>query len=265
MPREFIHAIDDPRLEAFRNLKDTNRTRWAGLFIAEGEKLVRRLLASEYPVEAVLLSDRFESQLGPMAPPEVPLLVIPDAMVESLVGFNFHRGILACGRRLPPPRLDQLAPPGPTTLVVCPNVQDPENLGSILRIAAALGGDGVIVGSAAADPFSRRVLRVSMGAALRVPVRQSENVAADLRELSGALAVQLAATVLDPSAEPLAEATRSERFALVLGSEGHGLPAEIVALCQRKITIPMRPGTDSLNVAVAAGILLYHFRLRGSE
>ncbi|HEX3996926.1 MAG TPA: RNA methyltransferase [Pirellulales bacterium] len=264
MPRELVNSIDDPRLEAYRNLKDTNRTRWTGRFIAEGEKLVRRLFASDFAIESVLLSDRFERQLGRWVAPESRLFVVPDALVESLVGFNFHRGILACGRRKPAPRLDQLAPlGGRTTLVVCPNVQDPENLGGILRICAALGGDAVIVGSAAADPFSRRVLRVSMGAALRVPVRQSTNVAEDLRELAGPLGVQLAATVLDPTAEPLAQATRPERFALLLGSEGHGLSAELVELCQRKITIPMQAGTDSLNVAVTAGILLHHFACRG--
>jgi tRNA G18 (ribose-2'-O)-methylase SpoU len=263
MPREFINSIDDPRLESYRNLKDTNRTRWAGRFIAEGEKLVRRLLASDFRIESILLSDRFERQFGPFVPPEAPLWVVPDALVEGLVGFNFHRGILACGLRKPDPQLDQLAPPGRrTTLIVCPNVQDPENLGSILRIAAGLGGDGVIVGAAAADPFSRRVLRVSMGAALRVPVRRASDIAADLQHLAGPLGVQLAATVLDPTAEPLAQAARPDRFALLLGSEGHGLPPEIVAQCQRKITIPMHGGTDSLNVAVAAGILLYHFGFR---
>ena len=262
MPRELIHSIDDPRLEPYRNLKDTNRTRWARLFIAEGEKLVRRLLASDFPIESVLICDRFEAQLGPLVPPQVPLWVLPDALVEPLVGFNFHRGILACGRRKPAPRLEQLAPLGqPTTLVICPNVQDPENLGSILRISAALGGDGVIVGSGAADPFSRRVLRVSMGAALRVPVRQSADMAADLRELAGPLGVELAATVLDPAAEQLAGAARR--------SDSRFYWAAKATACRRKSSRSAgarsrsrcKLGTDSLNVAVAAGILLYHFRL----
>lgn len=266
MPREFISSIDDPRLEPYRNLKDTNRTRWTGRFIVEGEKLVRRLLASKYPVDSILLGDRFEAQLAPLVPPATPLWVVPDALIQALVGFDFHRGILACGRRKPEPSLEQLAPLGQrVTLIVCPNVQDPENLGGILRIAAALGGDAVIVGAAAADPFSRRVLRVSMGAALRVPVRRSSDVAGDLRELAGPLGVQLAATVLDPIAEPLSGATRPERFALLLGSEGHGLPPEIIAACHRQITIPMHGGTDSLNVAVAAGILLYELGPRRED
>lgn len=258
----FIHltSLDDPRLETFRYLKDTNRTRWTGRFIAEGDKLVRRLLASDFPIESVLLSERFVPQWQALLPPDLPALVVPDELIEPLVGFNFHRGILACGRRKPPVSLAELLPPDKVvTLVVCPEVQDPENLGSILRLAAAFDVEGVLVGQGSADPFSRRVLRVSMGAALRVPVVESHDITADLRRLAGPLAVELVATVLDPTAEPLARAARSKRLALLLGSEGHGLRPEWIAACARQITIPMPGEVDSLNVAVAAGILLYHF------
>jgi tRNA G18 (ribose-2'-O)-methylase SpoU len=255
-----ISSLDDPRLEPYRQLKDTNRTRWAGLFICEGEKLVRRLLASEFSVESVLLSNRFEQQFETIPLSNVPVWILPDELIEPLVGFNFHRGILACGRRRANPTLEELAPPGRRlTLAICPEVQDPENLGAILRISSAFGVDGVLVGRGSADPFSRRVLRVSMGASLRVPIREATDIAADLRQLRDSLAVELAATVLDSSAEPLANATRPDRFALLFGSEGHGLDPSIVALCDRRITIPMNPGADSLNVAVAAGIFLHHF------
>jgi tRNA G18 (ribose-2'-O)-methylase SpoU len=260
MPQVRINSLDDPRLEPYRHLKDTNRTRWASLFVCEGEKLVRRLLASDFSVESLLLSDRFELRFGGLAPPEVPVWIVPDELVEPLVGFDFHRGILACGRRRANPTLEKLAPPGQRlTLVICPEVQDPENLGAILRISSAFGVDGVLVGRGSADPFSRRVLRVSMGASLRLPIRETADIAADLPQLRESLAVELAATVLDPSAEPLSTATRPDRFALLFGSEGHGLDPAIVALCDHRITIPMNPGTDSLNVAVAAGIFLHHF------
>ena len=99
-----------------------------------------------------------------------------------------------------------------------------------------------------------------MGASVRVPIRESPDLAADLERLRGQLDVQLAATILDPTAEPLSTATRPDRFALVLGSEGHGLRPSIVSLCHRRITIPMNQRADSLNVAVAAGIFLHHFR-----
>ena len=185
----------------------------------------------------------------------------PTAPVEPLVGFNFHRGILACGRRRPNAELADLAPlDRRLTLAICPDVQDPENLGAILRISSGFGVDGVLVGRGSADPFSRRALRVSMGASLRLPIREATDLESDLRQLREQFAVQLAATLLDPTAEPLSSAARPDRFALLFGSEGHGLAPAIVALCNRRLTIPMHAGTDSLNVAVAAGIFLHHFR-----
>ena len=260
MPSIRIHSLDDPRLEPYRSLKDTNRTRWTSLFVCEGEKLVGRLFASDFAVESVLIGDRFERQFGALAPPAVPIWIVPDELIEPLVGFNFHRGILACGRRRANPSLEEIAPLGrPLTLVICPEVQDPENLGAILRISSAFGVGGVLIGRGSADPFSRRVLRVSMGASLRLPIREAADIRADLHQIRDSLAVELAATVLDASAEPLSTAKPPDRFALLFGSEGHGLDPAIIALCNRRLTIPMNPGTDSLNVAVAAGIFLHHF------
>lgn len=261
MPRLSISDISDPRLDPYRHLKDTNETRWAGLFIAEGERLVRRLLASRYPIVSVLLSESFVDTIASEVPERVPLLVIPDALVERLVGFNFHRGALACGRRISSTPLEQFigADKKALTLVACPDVQDPENLGAILRISAAFGVDGVLLGPRCADALSRRVLRVSMGTVLRLPLVQSDDLTRDLLRLRDRWHVQLAATVLDPSAEPLEACRRPKRLALLFGSEGHGLERSWIDLCDRWITIPMRDGVDSLNVAVAAGIFLHHF------
>ena len=259
MPAIEIDSLDDPRLDPYRHLKDTNRTRWASLFVAEGEKLVRRLLASEYEPASVLVGRRYLEKFSPLAPEETPLLVIPDEWVDELVGFNFHRGVLACGRRRANPAWQDVLPPGAgrTTVVVCPDVKDPENLGAILRNASAFGVDLVLLGSRSADPLSRRVLRVSMGAALNVPLIRSDDLPADLDLLRREFGLQLVATVLDVDAEPLETATRPERLAILFGSEGHGLERSLVERCDRRITIPMQRGTDSLNVAVATGIFLY--------
>jgi len=255
-----LQSLSDPRLEPYRNLKATNRTRWSGLFVVEGEKLTRRLLASGFETVSVLAAESHVESISPHVPSAATLLVVPDEWVEQLVGFNFHRGVLACGRRTNSPGLQDIAGvEGRTTLVVCPDVQDPENLGAILRIGAALGVAGLILGGHCANPFSRRVLRVSMGASLRVPIVHSEDLAADLRELRDHWGFQLAATVVQGPAEPLQTAERSDRLAVLFGSEGHGLADEWLDLCDRRITIPMQPGTDSLNVAVAAGIILHHF------
>jgi tRNA G18 (ribose-2'-O)-methylase SpoU len=262
MPHIAIDSPDDPRLAAYRNLKRTNLTRWSGIFIAEGDKLVRRLLASDFETVSVVVAQSELDELTPRVPANVPLYVVGDAWVEHLVGFNFHRGILACGRRKPNPILEAVVPPAPSlcTLIVCPDVQDPENLGAILRIGAAFGASPIILGRRSADPWSRRVLRVSMGAALKLPIARCDDIDGALERLGREMNVELAATVLDKNAEPLDQAGRTDRFGLVLGSEGHGLEARWIERCDRRITIPMRPGTDSLNVAVAAGIFLHHFR-----
>lgn len=268
MPLEYIPAPDDRRLDPYRELKRGSATARAGLFIAEGEKLAERLLASSYETVSLLVGEKFLPRWSPAAE-SVRVLVIRDEWVDALVGYNFHRGVLACGRR--PDRatlasldLGDAKSSRPTTLVVCPDVQDPENLGGILRLSAALGLNGVLLGPHCADYLSRRVLRVSMGAAFQVPIAVSRDLPADLGVLQREQGFEAWASVLDPDATPLGAAVRPPRLALLMGSEGHGLSPEVVALCDRRVTIPMRPGVDSLNVTVAAGILLYGLTQSGA-
>ncbi len=261
MPRALIDDLADPRIAAYRNLKTSNLTRGRDWFVVEGEKLVERLLESPFPVESILVSDRHEARVSAWIPDGVSLWVVPHALVDLLVGFNFHQGVLACGRKRPWPDLAELVGKGtgPKTLVACPQIDNPENLGAIIRLGDVFGVDAILVGDRCPDPFSRRVLRVSMGMALRLPVIESKDLAQDLMLLRDDLGFSLAATVVDHDAELLHQVRRPERVALLLGCEGNGLEREWVDRCDRRVTIPMRPGAESLNVAVAAGILLYHF------
>ena len=260
VPIHTISSLDDPRLEPYRNLKDTNRTRWFGLFVAEGEKLTQRLLASDCRVESVLVDQSHLERLRPLLREEIDVLLVADRMVEQIVGLNFHRGVLACGRRPENQPLEQMAARGikPLRLVVLPDVQDTENLGTILRTSAAFGVHGVLLGRDCADPFSRRVLRTSMGAVLRLPLRQSPDLEEELARLRDDFQVPLAATVVDAEAQSLDDFVAPPRLAVLFGNEGHGLGENLVRLCDFRITLPMRPGTDSLNVSIAAGIFLYH-------
>jgi tRNA G18 (ribose-2'-O)-methylase SpoU len=253
-----ISDIDDPRLMPYQQLKETNATRREGLFICEGEKLTRRLLASGFPVASLLVADHLAHAFGHVSE-DVPVFVVEDAWVERIIGFNFHRGVLSCGRRRTMPTTEQLCEklPAYATLVLLPDVQDPENLGSILRICSAFGIDGVLLGPKTADPFSRRVLRVSMGASLRVPLPRMGAGISNIALLRSQYSFESWATVLDETADRLGTVLRPERLAICFGSEGHGLEAEVVAACDRRITIPMTPGVDSLNVGVAAGVFLY--------
>ena len=261
MPAIPIDDPDDPRLAMYRHLKATNLTRHAGRFVVEGEPLFDRLRASRFPMASVLASDRHAPRLSGRVPEGVPLYVMPHARLEALVGFNFHRGVLACAERRPGPDLDAVVRgAGPrATLVVCPRIDNPENLGAIIRIADVFGVAAVVTGPRCPDPLSRRVLRVSMGTSLRVPVVTPDDLPAEADRLRSDEGFQLAASVTDPSAEPIDALARSrpDRLALALGPEAHGLDPGWLARCDRRVTIPMRPGAESLNVAVAAGILLY--------
>jgi tRNA G18 (ribose-2'-O)-methylase SpoU len=261
MPRIAIESLDDPRVQMYRHLKSSNLLRDGRLFIAEGTRLVERLLASDFQTGSVLISERREAEWGPKVPPDVPLYVVPQQVGEQLTGFNFHVGVLACGLRKPAPTLDEILPRDAArlTVVICPNCDNPENLGAIIRIGSAFGVDALLLGRGCCDPFSRRVLRVSMGTAFRLPILESPDLERDARRLRDEWKLDLIATVLDDTAIPLSAAARSDRIGLLFGNEADGLDERWQSLCGRRVTIPMRPGTDSLNVAVAAGIFLHHF------
>jgi tRNA G18 (ribose-2'-O)-methylase SpoU len=174
MPRIPIDDLDDPRIAIYRSLKATNLTRQWKQFVVEGERLVERLLSSRFPVVSLLVTDRHESKLGVSIADAIPTYVVPHAVVDAIVGFPFHRGVLACAERRPWPSLEAIAtgpdPDRPLFLAICPKLSNPENLGALARIGDVFGIDAILVGPECPDPFSRRVLRVSMGAVLRLPV-----------------------------------------------------------------------------------------------
>lgn len=261
MPFIELDRIDDDRLHVYRNMKKTNRTRWTSQFIAEGKKLVVSLIESEFTVQSILTSDKHVEFLEPHLPDDIPAYVLPHKLAQMVVGFSFHCGMLGCGIRKPAPSLDDLMTPDRRhLLVVLPRTQDPDNMGSIIRIAAGFGATAVLTGAGSCDPFSRRALRVSMGNTFYLPVITArDDLTTKLQQLKQDHSVELFATLLDETAEPLSSIKPSGNCALLFGNEDSGLTPEWINLCDRRITIPMKGGTDSFNVSVAAGIFLYHF------
>jgi tRNA G18 (ribose-2'-O)-methylase SpoU len=206
------------------------------------------------------VTDRYEARIAPQVPTDVPLFVIPHDRINTLVGFHYHQGVLACAKRGAWPALEPFVSRLGTraVLVLCPELDNPENLGAIVRLSDVFGADAVLVGSRGCpDPLSRRVLRVSMGTALRVPVIAVDDLESASDRLHADWAFQRYATVTDPTAEPLPALCRPDRLALVLGGEADGLSSSWTSRCERRVTIPMRAGAESLNVALAASILLY--------
>jgi len=263
-----IDSLDDPRVKVYRNLPERT-LRGDKMFIAEGRALTQRLLASRYPTESVLCAEQHAAEFEREAAGRCPVYAMPEPGLIELVGYRFHLGVLAAGRRLTPFVLDELMTPLATasrlTLAICPEVTKPENLGLVFRSAAALGVDGLLLGRLCCDPFSRRCLRVSMGGVFRVPWAQLADVPADFHTLHDRHGVELAATVLDPAAERLDAVQWPPRVGLVFGSEYDGLRHHWLELCLRRVTIPMQPGTDSLNLGVAAGIFLYEAQRRAEH
>jgi len=261
MPLHTIAQLDDPRLAPYRELKDRTLAARHGLFVAEGEHLLYRLLASDFRVASVLIADRRAAEIAPLVPAAIDVFSLPQEWMNQIVGFRFHSGVVAMGVRKPLPTLVEVLATSPAAmrLVVCPDVTNAENFGSLIRLSAGFGADAMIVGPRSIDPFIRQSVRVSMGTIFRLPIVESKDLVADLAMLRSQWGVHRVASVLSDQATPLVNAKLHDRLALMFGNEAQGLDAEAVAISDERVTIPMRLGTDSLNVAVAAGIFMYHY------
>ena len=266
-----IASLDDERVAPYRWVADPRRLEAEGLFVAEGRLVVPRLLAaSSRPgrwfnsAHSVLLSPSALAQLQPQLAgyPQVPIFVVPQPVMNELVGFNIHRGCLAIGRRPAMPTLDAVDLGPATRVVVLEGVNNPDNIGGIFRSAAAFDADLVALGPACADPLYRKSIRTSMGATIDVPCARAEPWPQALDQLKGAgfrlIALTTAAT--STPLPQLSDLARS-RMALLAGAEGTGLSAAALAAADDCVTIPMSGRVDSLNVGTALAIALYHVSL----
>lgn len=273
-----ITDLSDPRLDPYRDLKREDVRRRGELFIAEGRLVVQRLLASRFDTVSVLAEAKRLPWLEGRVAPNTPLLVVTQELMREISGFNFHRGLLACGRRLPfEPAATLFSALSPAADIPAAEpdrvsterialgaitVNDLENLGSLVRTAAAFGIDTLVMNRQTVDPLCRRVLRVSMGTALRMRFIDLAEPLAWLQENERRGAWFTIATTLDSDSIPLSQVSEHPEFhrrpkLLLMGNEGDGLPDEVRRACTVGAKIPMAPGVDSLNVAVAGAIAIY--------
>lgn len=261
MTHERIESLEDSRLDVFRSLKAQNVLRDNNLFIAEGPTVVDRVLRSEFEVRSVLISDSKFASFEDRLSLDVPVYRLKSDLADSLVGFNFHCGVMASvvRRQSPPPEV-WLPSFGPSLILAGDRIVDPENVGALVRIGAAFGASAVMFNKGSADAFSRRVLRVSMGNVLFLPVIEQLDLPANLRDFRERFGFEICSTVLDPTAQPLSGYRFPERTILIMGNEYDGVSSEAHKSASARLTIPMLNGTDSLNVAISAGIFLHHYR-----
>ena len=267
MPVIRVERLDDSRLDDYRNVADGDLLRRRNLFVAEGRLVVGRLLGSGHQVVSALVNDAsfraLESDLLRLSI-DASVFVCETGDFASITGFNLHRGCLALGVRPASRGLDDLA--RGRLLLVLEGVTDADNIGSAFRNAAAFGADGVVLSPSSCDPFYRKAVRTSMGSVFRTPVVRSASWPGDLEKLKAA-GFTIVALTPEPDAIPLPSlevAATGARFALLVGTEGAGLSDVARQMADLIVQIPMSPGVDSVNLATASGIALYHFASRGA-
>ena len=258
------HAHDE-RLADYVRLRETSLRRHLeaehGLFIAEGEKVIRRAVAAGYRPRSFLLAPRWLEPLADVlaAWPGVPVYEVSEQVAEEVTGFHVHRGALASLHREQRHTVADLLQM--ERLVVCEDIVDHTNVGAILRNAAGLGWDGVLLSPRAADPLYRRAVKVSMGAVFALPWARLTDWSAAPTLLQEAGFETLALTLAEDAVE-LADVAagpggRGRKVAILLGTEGAGLSARWSAGASRRVRVPMAAGVDSLNVAAASAVACY--------
>jgi tRNA G18 (ribose-2'-O)-methylase SpoU len=257
---ELIDDPADPRLAEYRALTDVElRMRYEephGLFIAEGELVLRRALSAGYRARSILVDAKRVEQIADL-PTDAPVYAASLDLLRTLTGFHVHRGVLGSIHRQPLPSASSVLEAS-TRLVVLEDVNNHTNLGAIFRGAAALGMDGVLLSPSCADPLYRRSVRVSMGQVFAVPYARLEAWPQALQAVRSAGFTLLALT---PAADALPIQQLStvyrSRPALLLGAEGTGLSPGALRAAEARVVIPMSRGVDSLNVAAAAAVAFW--------
>ena len=261
---ETVEDPEDPRLADYREIRDAERRRRGGTFIAEGRQVVRRLLsAGRYRVRSALVTPPALHALGEaLAAAGVPTYLVRQDVVEAVVGIEFHHGCLAAGERGAEPTAEAVLAETRRSdrLVILEGLGDSSNVGALFRNALAFGVGAVFLAPGTADPLYRKAIRVSSGATVALPFARLADWPRDLERLRDAGYTVLALT---PRAEAvdIGELDKRRplpaRLALLLGTEGRGLSAEALAAADLLVRIPMAPEMDSLNVAAAGAVALH--------
>jgi len=255
-----IDSLDLPDLQPYRTMRRQMEQRQQGIFVAEGEKVVRRLLESSLAVVSVLLPEKWALDLTPLLEkrPETKVYVAEKSLLEKLTGFSMYQGLLAIGKVPAQPSLEEVLKNGarPRLLVAVDGLTSAENLGALVRNCAAFDVQGLITGETCTSPFLRRAVRASMGTIFHLQVIETQNLVGTLSHLRSQ-GIRCVAAHPHVTGKELAQAHLQSDCCLVFGSEGYGLAAETLAVCDESVAIPMAPGVDSLNVGSSAAVFLY--------
>lgn len=252
----------DPRLSPYRCLKGKMLEK-DGIFMAEGEKVINSMIESGCRIASCLTAGdtvkRYGSILAAMKTRGIPAYIAADKLIEDIIGFRFHRGIMAVGYC---PKKNSVStalktPKQRLVLVALNAVNDPENVGLIVRNAAAFGVKGLIADNATYDPYYRKSVRVSMGTVFKLPIYYEDDLASSLVWLKKNRNTRIIAAIPGRGIKDIAEADFSGNVCLVFGNEDKGVSTNVLRICDDRIRVPVSKNVDSLNVASASAVFLY--------
>ncbi len=265
MPAYTLHhisSLDIPQLQPYRTLRRVHEHLQKRIFVAEAEKVVRRFLLSDWQIISLLLTQEWFDTMIPSIPASrlqgVDIFVGPKELLETIVGFSLHQGIMAVGK-VPTdrPLADIVSEAGsPHLLVALDGLVHAENVGTIVRNCAGFGVHGIIAGRNSASPYLRRAIRNSMGGIFKIPVVHIDSLAASLEWLKQHHSTRI--IIADAHAERIIyETDFSGNICIVLGNEDEGVTQEVESVATDRVRIPMSNSTNSLNVASASAVMLY--------
>jgi tRNA G18 (ribose-2'-O)-methylase SpoU len=265
-----VASLDETDLHPYRTLRRPLDHQRNGIFVAEGEKVVRRLLESAIDVLTVLLTPEWLVEYRPLLEQRsgnLRVFVAAKQLVEEIVGFHLHQGIMAVARIPRPLTLQEVLAHvrHPALLVAVDGLTNAENLGVLVRNCAAFNVGALFVGETSSSPYLRRAVRNSMGTVFNLSVVHLASLVDSLLDLKSKHSVRVVAA--HPRAERVAlhQASMTGDCCVVFGSEGGGISAPVLAACDDLVAIPMQEGVDSLNVASASAVFLYEVqRQRGA-
>jgi len=256
-----IADFDEPGLAPYRTLRRAAEHIAQGIFVAEGDKVVQRLLASPFPVLSVVLPAHRLEEFRPWLAARTetfPVYLAEKKFLESLVGFNMFQGVLAVGQLPAALSLEQFLAQSaaPRLFAAVDGLTSAENVGLLVRNCAAFRVQGLIVGETSSSPYLRRAVRNSMGTIFDLAIFESANLVQTLQQLRTA-GIRSIAAHPHTDKKMLSQADFTTDCCVVFGSEGSGISAPVLAACNEAVAIPMPPNVDSLNVGAAAAVFLY--------
>jgi tRNA G18 (ribose-2'-O)-methylase SpoU len=261
-PLSTVTSIDSPGLELYRTLKRPLSHREQGVFIVEGSKVVEQFLMSDLTALSILLTpiwfDHFRKRLD-ARPETIPVYIAEKNVLDTIVGFDLHQGVMAVGAVPGPLTLAEIVgnTASPRLFVAAERLSSAENTGVLIRNCAACGAQAFIAGETSADPYLRRSVRNSMGTIFKLPVLKADSLAETLNALRVEYGFDVFAAHPRPESRRLFDTDFSNDCCIVFGNEGDGLSAEVLEKGTLSIAIPMAHGVDSFNVACSSAVILY--------